>query len=313
MTIYSALMFSSQVINWHFGGETPLRARTSSYGITFILALIFAFAGCSSKPKQPERRFPIEGTVISIDKPHHQVTLKHKDIPGFMKAMTMPFKVRDHWALDILEPGDYVNATLVVNDEGELEGVSINKDRSKSDASSTSPVHMPSPGEAVPDFRFVNQDGRKTSISRFRGKPLLITFVYTRCPLPNYCIRMSNNFVEVANTLKRENPAAYAKLQMLSISIDPEYDKPTVLKQYATNYMGNTDPKLEHWTLVSGTPDETRKAAQFFGLSYLKDDLQVVHDLRTAIIGPDGKLVELYEGSEWKPAAVAERMASLQK
>jgi len=290
-----------------------LRTRTSSYALIFFLVLVLALAGCSSKPKQPERRFPIEGTVVSIDKPHHQVTLKHKDIPGFMKAMTMPFKVRDQWALEILEPGDYVNATLVVNDEGELESIAINKDRHKAEASSTSAVRMPSPGEVVPDFHFVDQNGRKVSIAHFRGNPLLVTFVYTRCPLPDFCIRMSNNFVEVAKTLKQQNPAAYAKLQMLSISIDPEYDKPAVLKQYAMNYMGNTDPKLEHWTLVSGTPEETRKAAQFFGLTYLKDDLQIVHDLRTAIIAPDGKLVELYEGNEWKPADVAAKMASLQK
>jgi len=290
-----------------------LRTRTSSYALIFFFVLVLALAGCSSKPKQPERRFPIEGTVVSIDKPHHQVTLKHKDIPGFMKAMTMPFKVRDQWALEILEPGDYVNATLVVNDEGELESIAINKDRHKAEASSTSAVRMPSPGEVVPDFHFVDQNGRKVSIAHFRGNPLLVTFVYTRCPLPDFCIRMSNNFVEVAKTLKQQNPAAYAKLQMLSISIDPEYDKPAVLKQYAMNYMGNTDPKLEHWTLVSGTPEETRKAAQFFGLTYLKDDLQIVHDLRTAIIAPDGKLVELYEGNEWKPADVAAKMASLQK
>ncbi|HUO60386.1 MAG TPA: SCO family protein [Candidatus Acidoferrales bacterium] len=290
-----------------------MRTRTSSYALIFFLVLVLALAGCSSKPKQPERRFPIEGTVVSIDKPHHQVTLKHKDIPGFMKAMTMPFKVRDQWALEILEPGDYVNATLVVNDEGELESIAINKDRHKAEASSTSAVRMPSPGEVVPDFHFVDQNGRKVSIAHFRGNPLLVTFVYTRCPLPDFCIRMSNNFVEVAKTLKQQNPAAYAKLQMLSISIDPEYDKPAVLKQYAMNYMGNTDPKLEHWTLVSGTPEETRKAAQFFGLTYLKDDLQIVHDLRTAIIAPDGKLVELYEGNEWKPADVAAKMASLQK
>ena len=290
-----------------------MRLRTSSYLLVFLLALGCALVGCKSKPKEAERRYPIEGTVISIDKPNHRVTLKHKDIPGFMKAMTMPFKVRDQWALDILEPGDYVNATLIVNDEGELEGISINKDHQKADASSTSAVRMPSPGETVPDFHFVDQDGRKTSIAHFRGKPLLVTFVYTRCPLPDFCIRMSNNFVEVEKILKQQNPSAYAKLQMLSISIDPEFDKPAVLKQYAMNYMGTTDPKLEHWTLVSGTPEETRKAAQFFGLTYLKDDLQIVHDLRTAIIGRDGKLVELYEGNEWKPADVATKMASLQK
>ena len=290
-----------------------MRLRTFSYALILFLAITCALVGCKSKPKEPERRFPIEGTVVSVDKPNHRVTLKHKDVPGFMKAMMMPFKVRDHWALDILEPGDYVNATLIVNDEGELEGISINKDRRNAETSSTSSVRMPSPGETVPDFHFVDQDGRRTSIAHFRGRPLLVTFVYTRCPLPDFCIRMSNNFVEVEKTLKQSNPAAYSKLQMLSISIDPEYDKPVVLKQYATNYMGNTDPKLEHWTLVSGTPDETRKAAQFFGLTYLKDDLQIVHDLRTAIIGPDGKLAELYQGNDWKPEEVAAKMASLQE
>ena len=156
-------------------------------------------------------------------------------------------------------------------------------------------------------FSFVDQNGRRIRLNSFRGKALLLTFIYTRCPLPDYCIRMSSNFAELAANLKHSEPEIYRRLQLLTISIDPEYDKPSVLKEYGKRYAGGIDPNFQHWIFVSGTPAETRQAAEFFGLTYFSTDGQngqIVHSLRTALIAPNGRIMILYSGNDWKPADI---------
>jgi protein SCO1/2 len=174
-------------------------------------------------------------------------------------------------------------------------------------------MHLPQKGEAVPDFHFVNQEGHPIHLAQFRGQPLLITFIYSRCPLPDYCIRMSNNFAEVAQTLQKNNPAAFARLQMLSISIDPEFDDPKVLRAYGKNYAGAVDPNLRHWSFATGKPGDIRKAAEYFGLSYETQNGQIIHDLRTALVDADGKIAEFYSGNQWKSADLAAQIEALQK
>ena len=149
-----------------------------------------------------------------------------------------------------------------------LENISVTEARGAADLSSTSPVHLPQTGETPPDFRFLNQDGRPIHLAQFRGEPLLLTFIYSRCPLPDYCVRMSNNFVEIAKTLQSSNPAAFAKLQMLSITLDPEFDDPKVLRAYGKTYAGAVDPNLKHWSFATASPADIRKTAEYFGLSY---------------------------------------------
>ena len=194
-----------------------------------------------------------------------------------------------------------------------LENISVTESRGAADLSSTSPVHLPQKGETAPDFRFLNQDGRPIHLAQFRGEPLLLTFIYSRCPLPDYCVRMSNNFAEVAKILQRSNPAAFAKLQMLSITLDPEFDDPKVLRAYGKNYAGAVDPNLKHWSFATASPAEIRKTAEYFGLSYEKQSGQVIHNLRTALLDADGNISELYLGNQWKPADVAAQLQELQK
>jgi protein SCO1 len=291
-----------------------LRPRILLVGFLFVLISTF---GCKSQKPAPaaanERRFPIEGRVVSFDAAARTLTLDHHEIPGFMKAMTMSFTVRDAWVFNYVHPGDTVQATLVVGDEAWLEDIAVTQSRRPADLSSTSPVHLPQKGDAVPDFRFVNQEGRPIHLAQFRGQPLLITFVYSRCPLPDYCPRMSNNFAEVARTLRDTNPAAFARLQMLSITIDPEYDNARVLRAYGKRYAASADPGLKHWSFATASPDETRKTADFFGLSYDRQSGEIVHNLQTALIDADGKVFELYSGNKWKPAEVAAQLEQLQR
>lgn len=277
------------------------------------LLLLFSFGCKSHKPATAERRFPIDGRVVSLDPAAHTITLDHHEVVGYMKAMTMDFPVHDAWVFNVAHPGDTVQATLVVSDDTYLENISVTQSRGAADLSSTSTAHLPQKGEAVPDFHFINQNGRPIHLSQFRGEPLLLTFIYSRCPLPDYCIRMSDNFAEVAKTLHKSNPRAFAKLQLLSISIDPEFDDPKVLRSYGQSYAAEVDPKLEHWSLATGKPDEIRKAAEYFGLSYEKQNGQVIHNLRTALVDADGKIADFYSGNQWQPSAVASQIQSLQK
>jgi protein SCO1/2 len=272
--------------------------------------------GCKSKKPaaaEGERRFPIEGRVVAVDPAAHTITLDHHEVVGYMKAMTMPFKVRDAWVLNIAHPGDTVQATLVVADDAHLENVSVTEARGAADLSTTSPMHLPQKGEAVPDLHFVNQEGRAIHLAQFRGEPLLVTFIYSRCPMPEYCMRMSNNFAEIARTLQKSDPAAFAKLQMLSISIDPAFDDPKVLRAYGKSYAGGVDPSLKHWSFATGKAGDIRKAAEYFGLSYETKNDQIIHDLRTALVDADGKIADFYSGNEWKPADVAARIEELEK
>jgi protein SCO1 len=272
-----------------------------------LIALLVITSGCKSKESVPARHFDFRGKVVSVDKNKSEVMVAHDEIKGYMAAMTMSFKVKDRWALDVMKPGDQLTATLTVADDAYLENISVTQSTGEPPSSGT--AHEPSAGDQVPNFKFVNQDGRRISMDNLRGRPLLLTFIYTRCPLPDYCIRMSDNFASVARELKSSE--AYSNVQLLSISIDPEYDKPQILRSYGKRYAASVDPQFSNWQFVSGLPEEIRKTAEWFGLTYMEENGQIVHSLRTAVVGPDGKFVEMYHGNEWKPAEAAEKLKQI--
>jgi protein SCO1 len=279
-----------------------------SRGSLCFLSLAVFLTACSHQP--PAKRYELDGRVVAVNPAERQLTIAHQAIPGLMEAMTMPYVVskNDAWVFRAIAPGDQVHATLVVSDHPEIEDINFSKG-SDSAGDGTSPMHIPQPGDAVPDFKLTNQNGATIHFKQFLGKPLLITFIYTRCPFPDYCVRMSHNFSEVMQELQKD-PKAFAQAQLLSISIDPDRDKPADLRTYGESYVGQIDPKFQHWQFASGTPDEVRKAADFFGLAYNTKDGQIVHNLSTVLIGPDGKVRKVYSGNEWKPADVAAELAA---
>jgi len=282
--------------------------------ILLSVLLLLAVLGCNSqKAATGERRFPIEGRVVAVDPAAHTITLDHHEVVGYMKAMTMDFPVHDAWVFNVVHPGDTVQATLVVSDDDYLENISVTQARGGADLSTTSPTHLPQKGEDVSDFHFVNQEGRAIHLAQFRGQPLLLSFIYSRCPLPEYCIRTSNNFAAIGATLQKTNPAAFARLQMLSITIDPEFDDPKILRAYGKAYAGAVDPNLKHWSFATGKPGDIRKAAEFFGLAYETQNGQIIHNLRTALLDADGRIAEFHSDNQWKPSDLAARIAALQK
>lgn len=269
-----------------------------------ILTLVMILAGCHRQA--PATRYELKGKVVTVDRELKQVTIAHEDIPGYMSAMTMPFALKEEWAYGVLGPGDKIKGTLVVtSDRSWVEDLVITQEGGGDPSSTPEPANEPKAGEEVPDFTLTNQDAKRISIRQFRGKALVLTFIYTRCPLPDYCPLMSENFEGLEKELQKK-PDLLSRTQLLTISFDPEYDKPEVLRRYGAMYT----PDFSHWQFASGTPVEVKAIAQHFGLRYWAESDQIIHSLRTAVIGPDGKLINLYRGNEWK---VPELLADLEK
>jgi protein SCO1 len=285
------------------------RNRLSLLSLLVLCALTF---GCQSKPVVQGKRYELKGKVVSVDKANKTATISHEAVKDFMDAMTMPFKLKDSWPLDVMKPGDEVQATLVVTDESHwLEDVVLVQ---KSPATAGSPPESseaPKAGDALPDFRLVNQDNKPVRLKRYQGKALLLTFIYTRCPVPEYCALMSNNFAEIERELKRDD-ALYKASHLLSISFDPAYDTPKVLRSYGAAITGNYDREtFSHWEFVTGEKEEIKRVARFFGLTYIPEKEEFVHSLQTALIAPDGTVSKLYSGNEWKPAEVTADIRTL--
>ena len=268
----------------------------------FLLLALTTLSGCQPNASNA-KRFDFKGKVMTVEKEKHLVTVSHEEVKDFMGAMTMPFVVRDEWVFDQAAEGDQITATLVVDQtESWLENVVIVK--SNTEPGVPSGAAGANTGDAVPDFALINQSNHSIRIGQYKGTTLLLTFIYTRCPIPEYCTLMSNNFSQIDQELKKQ-PEIYEKTRLLSISIDPDYDTPAVLRSYGASHTGRFgDENFSHWAFATGTKEQIKEVAQFFGLQYFPEKDQIVHGLRTAIIAPDGRVYKVYRDNKWKPEEV---------
>jgi protein SCO1 len=270
---------------------------------TLLLLSILLAASACTRTQLSGQRYSLTGKVVSVDPDKKQLIVSHDDIKGYMPAMIMPFTIKDRNGPPGLAKGDEIAATLVVaGSESWLENISITRKNSGAPDSRDLEIKtQPHPGDAVPDFTLINQDGKKISLHQYHGKTLLLTFIYTRCPLPDYCPLMSGNFAEIEKSLKKE-PSLYAGTHLLSVSFDSKYDTPTVLRSYGAAYTEKYSAEtFDHWEFASGSEQEVKAITGFFGLQYVEDSKQIVHSLVTAIISPDHKIVKVYSGNNWKP------------
>jgi protein SCO1/2 len=277
----------------------------------FILFSVFLFTACQKSQTQSQnasadaKRYALKGKVVAVDKAKKKATIKHEEIPGYMDAMTMDFPIREDWVWEDLIAGADVFAELVVDADGYwLEKIAI--------SAAPNPNQPPLPvredvaqiGNVVPDFTLTNQDGKRISTKDFRGKALAITFIYSRCPLPTYCILMSKHFSDLANQLNGDAELKN-KIRLLSVSFDPNTDRPAKLKEYGQGYLGkDAKPDFTVWQLATGTDKEVKAVADFFGLRYEvdpNDKTQFAHSLRTVVITPEGKVRKVFSGNEWTP------------
>jgi len=186
------------------------------------------------------RRFEVHGIVRDVDPAGKTVRIAHDEIPNYMPAMTMSLPVKDATLLQKLEIGDRVQFELAVTSDdswiARIEKIASETEMANASVNAgVSPAELDAqrvkPGEPVPDFALLNQDGKIIHLSDFHGKAVLLTFIYTRCPLPNFCPLMTKNFAELQQRLSKEFPG---KCQLLSVSMDPDFDRPEVLKEYAS-------------------------------------------------------------------------------
>jgi protein SCO1/2 len=275
----------------------------------FALISLFAFTAC--QPKQAPQasaganKYELKGKVVSADKANSKVTIAHEEIKGYMEAMTMPFTLTEEWVYSELTPGADIQATLVV-DKGMswLENPVVTKVSDPIAGRSEETNIEPKVGDDTPDFTLTNQDGKRISFKQLRGKPVLLTFIYTRCPLPDYCPLMTTNF----QSIQKAAPAD-KNLQLLSITVDPAYDTPKVLREYALRNDAKHD--FKRWQYATGSTEEIKKVAEYFGLNYWPENDQIIHGLRTALISADGKVIKTWRGNDWKPEEIVRTLQTL--
>jgi protein SCO1/2 len=288
-----------------------------------VLGLGVALSGCrKSEPaasagvsaQGAAKSFRLRGKVVATDAAKGEVTVDHEAVKDFMGAMTMPYKVVQPVVLGELHPGDLITAQLLVDKDADgytnarLDQVVV-IGQSKPDYLPVSQYHVPEAGDVVPDFTLRNQSDKTIHLSEFKGKALLLTFIYTRCPLSDYCPRMSMNFAQIDKALKAD-PALYAKTHLLSISFDPTYDTPTVLRSYGGAHTGQfTNETFKHWDFAAPTVADLPKLEHYFDVGVTPgDDKTLNHSLATALIGKDGKVIAFYPTNDWVVADVLEKV-----
>jgi protein SCO1/2 len=241
-----------------------------------LICSLVLLAGCA-------HRYHATGIVLAVNRAAGEVTISHREIPGYMPAMAMPFRVANPADLDPLVPGVRVRFDL-------LRNARIGKVRIDSgpppDFPLPQPEHVVAIGDPVPDFTLTDEQGRPTHLSDFRGKLIAIDFIYTRCPLPDVCPRLSANFALLQKTFG-------TRVVLLSITIDPDHDTPEVLREYAARWRADTTI----WHFLTGPPEAIRKVGGNFGLVYFAEEGAITHTSATALVSPDGRLVARIEGS----------------
>jgi protein SCO1/2 len=245
-----------------------------------LWALLFYFA----------HRYAVEGVVIETNPAERQVTVAHRPIADYMPAMTMSFKVERRVALESLTPGTRVRFELEVS-----KNSSIARDMRILSGATNPDVPKPSAkkvliGQKMPSFSLVDQDGKVTRMSDFQGRVVVVDFIYTRCPLPDVCPRLSANFASVSKKLRGRD------LEFLSITIDPQFDTPPVLAEYARRWQAE-----ESWKFLTGTPEQIQGVAELFGLIYWPEEGSITHTVATSVIGRDGTLVARIDGAAYRP------------
>lgn len=293
----------------------PLAAATR-----VLLASLFlstSWACRSAADDAPVQRYELRGKIVSFNKDQRQVVIAHEAVPGLMEAMTMPFTLREpEAAYDTMRPGAQIQATLAVSGERSwLENPVIVVAEPAAAPTRAAPdgstLAEPAVGAEIPDFALVNQDGKKIALRQYRGRALAVTFIYTRCPLPDFCPLLSSKFAEVNRALERDATLA-ARAHLLSVTVDPAYDTPKVLRSYGAGHTGNfSDEKFGTWEFATGGKEDIRRLANYFGLAYQEEGGQIVHSLRTAVVKPDGTLHKLYRGNEWEPDALLADLRAL--
>jgi len=279
-----------------------------------VAALASAIASCSgntagqktaagaSTSQTSTQIFAVKGVVKELKSDGKSVVIQHEEIPNYMPAMTMPFEVKSTNELAGLQPGDAVAFRMLVTDkEGWIDQITR---LMKTNVAEPPPretfrqVRMVDPlnvGDSMPDYAFTNEFGQAIHLARFKGQAIAFTFIYTRCPLPNFCPRMSSNFAEACKKLA-SMPDAPKNWRLLSITFDPEHDTPAVLRNLGRIYKYDPD----HWSFATGALIDIDAITEQFELMFPREGAIFNHNLRTVVVDAQGRVRKIFIGNGWK-------------
>ena len=254
------------------------------------------------------KTYDARGVVRQIADDRRKVTIQHEAIAGYMPAMTMEFPVKDTNELKGISPSDEITFKLVVRENDDwIKDVHFIAHRIEDVTSNTFVFHYQSaelkPGDLLPDCGFTDENGDAVRLSDFRGNALAFTFFYSRCPLPDYCVRMSKNFSETRRLLQAMTNAP-ANWQLLSISFDPEFDTPKMLSSYADFYRG---ADTNRWLFAVASTNTLSGLAPRLDLMVMRDGNGIMsHNLRTVVLDPQGRIFRPLDGNQWTPQQLAD-------
>jgi protein SCO1/2 len=271
--------------------------------LSALFALFVATAVCRAQEHLAR------GIVLKLDKPHHSLIVSCEAIPGYMAAMEMPFSVSDPKILATITPGATIrftivkrNHTLYADDVHPTTAANFESEPMEADGltalknalNPSSAANVVTVGQTVPDFALTDQTGKEIHLTQFRGKVVVLTFGYSRCPNPDYCFRLSNNLSHVE---KRFSTRAPRDLVLLTIAIDPEHDQGETLREYAAVW--HADPAL--WHFLTGPLPDVKQVAGMFNMNFWRAEGLLTHSLHTVIIDRNGKLAANLEGNQFTP------------
>ena len=282
--------------------------------------LIFLLIGCDKTSPPPtstpnlnaiERIFDTRGVVRSVPDSGQTLVVRHDEIPGYMPKMTMELNVRDTNELRGIERDDVITFQLVATADTHWIRNLKRVGKATPDAA---PASLPpgiqlvkelEAGDALPDYELLAEDGRTVRFADFRGQALAFTFIFTRCPLPDFCPRMGNNFAR-ARELILAQPNARTNWQFLSISFDPEFDTPAALRSYAPFYRHDNP---DRWRFAAAPLTVLATLAPELDLMFAREaGGSISHNLRTVVLDPQGRIHQQFDGNQWTPETLAESL-----
>jgi len=286
------------------------------FALIVCLALALPCCGRSTNPVEAAQHYETRGVVRGFSPDRSTIEIEHENIPGFMPSMTMAFIARDGKEIADLKTGDSISFRMTVTQKDfwidnvkkiRREDVNVAEPKPTSAVSTEGGARLRE-GDEMPLVSLTNQNGERISLDTFRGQPFVLTFVFTRCPVPNFCPRMSNNFEELQTAIKTGS-GTLAETRLLSITLDPDYDTPKVLSDYAGYHHADT----QIWTFATGDEKEIDSLTRAFSVYRQTEGGTISHGLATALINRDGKIDKIWRGNGWTPAEVTEALRAKNK
>jgi len=273
------------------------------------MALALLGCGRSTNSEEGADHYDTRGVVRGFSPDRSTIEIQHENIPGFMPSMTMPFVAQNPKQIADLKTGDAISFRMTVTKKDfwienvkkiRREEIDVAEPKQPSAVSADGGARLKE-GDEMPAFSLTNQNAERVSSDTFRGQPFVLTFVFTRCPVPNFCPRMSNNFEELQAAIK-SGSGPLVTTRLLSVTLDPVYDTPKILSEYAAFH--NADSKI--WTFATGDEKEIDALTRAFSVYRQNEGGTISHGLATALINRDGKIERIWRGNAWTPAEITE-------